>query len=183
MKRGEIYYLDIPEGTTTGCEIKYDRPAIVVSCDNLLRTGSTATVVPCSSSPRSSVQYGGLRCHVPIASTARECHALVEQITTVDKSRLRRCLGETTPDELVAIDTAIASYLSLPLTQEDAPEADVHAESAQIVRRDEWCEEEQHTAAQFVPKAVDREADALRTELEVYKHLYGDLLSRMMRGA
>lgn len=129
------------------------------------------------------MQYSSLRYHVPIASTVRECHALVEQITTVDKSRLSRRLGDASPDELAAIDTAIASYLSLPLMQEEAPEANVHAESAQNVRRDEWCDEELHTAAQFVPKAVDREADALRTELEVYKSLYSDLLSRVMRSA
>ena len=109
MKRGEIYFLTIPTGTTTGYEIMYSRPAIVVSCDNLASSGGAVTVVPCSSSQRSK-----LRCHVDIASADRDCRALVEQITTVDKSRLGRCLGRVTPDELKRIDAALINYLDLP---------------------------------------------------------------------
>lgn len=112
MKRGEIYFLSIPTGTTTGYEIMYSRPAIVVSCDNLASSGNTVTVIPCSSSQRSK-----LRCHVDISSTGRDCRALVEQITTVDKERLGRYLGNVTPDELGRIDAALLNYLDLPYAE------------------------------------------------------------------
>lgn len=170
MKRGEIYFLSIPTGTTTGYEIMYSRPAIVVSCDNLASSGGAVTVVPCSSSQRSK-----LRCHVDIASTDRDCRALVEQITTVDKSRLSRCLGRVTPDELKRIDAALLNYLALPGADEE--DRDLREEGVEIVDRSGG------TVAQFVPKTSACETDALRAELAIYKQLYSDLLGRVIKSA
>lgn len=185
MKRGEIYYLTISEGTTTGCEIKYDRPAIVVSCDNLASSGSTVTVVPCSSSPRYSSREKEMRCHIAINSTSRPCHAIVEQITTVDKSRLDRCLGSVTLKELEAIDAALMDCLALPSREGERENTtlDLRTEPAAIVPRDECPSEGKDYSAQFVPKAADKELDALRAELAVYKHLYADLLGRVVKTA
>lgn len=170
MKRGEIYLLTIPTGTTTGYEIMYSRPAIVVSCDNLASSGGAVTVVPCSSSQRSK-----LRCHVDIASADRDCRALVEQITTVDKSRLGRCLGRVTPDELKRIDAALINYLDLP--DMEPGERDLREEEAEIVDRGG------NAVAQCVPKTSTCETDALRAELAIYKQLYNDLLGRVIKSA
>ena len=170
MKRGEIYFLTIPTGTTTGYEIMYSRPAIVVSCDNLASSGGAVTVVPCSSSQRSK-----LRCHVDIASADRDCRALVEQITTVDKSRLGRCLGRVTPDELKRIDAALINYLDLP--DAEPGERDLREEEAEIVDRSG------NAVAQCVSKTSACETDALRAELAIYKQLYNDLLGRVIKSA
>lgn len=170
MKRGEIYFLTIPTGTTTGYEIMYSRPAVVVSCDNLASSGGAVTVVPCPSSQRSK-----LRCHVDIASADRDCRALVEQITTVDKSRLGRCLGRVTPDELKRIDAALINYLDLPGAEPG--ERDLREEEAEIVDRSG------NAVAQCVSKTSTCETDALRAELAVYKQLYNDLLGRVIKSA
>jgi len=172
MKRGEIYFLSIPTGTTTGYEIMYNRPAIVVSCDNLASSGNTVTVIPCSSSQRSK-----LRCHVDISSTGRDCRALVEQITTVDKERLGRYLGNVTSDELRRIDAALLNYLGLSCA-ENAGERDLREEDAEIV--------DARTVQPVAPVAAEREqayVGRLSAELDVYKRLYNDLLSMMMRTA
>ena len=182
MKRGEIYFLTIPTGTTTGYEIMYSRPAIVVSCDNLASSGGAVTVVPCSSSQRSK-----LRCHVDIASADRDCRALVEQITTVDKSRLGRSLGRVTPDELKRIDAALINYLDLPGAELPTEEKDLRDEPATVVPRDEWSADAalsmSHASAQLEQKKSACETDALRAELAVYKQLYNDLLGRVIKSA
>lgn len=113
MKRGEIYYLSIPTNTTTGCEIMYDRPAIIVSHDALNATSGTVTVIPCSTSMRRK-----MRCHVEIGSASRACHAMIEQLTTVDKSRLSNRVGELTPEEMHRLDAAMADFLALPTSGE-----------------------------------------------------------------
>ena len=183
MKRGEIYFLTIPAGTTTGYEIMYSRPAIVVSCDNLASSGGAVTVVPCSSSSRSK-----LRCHVDIASADRDCRALVEQITTVDKSRLVRCLGRVTPDELKRIDAALINYLDLPGAELPAEEKDLRDEPAIVFPRDEWRSVDAalsmaRASVQLEQKKSACETDALRAELAVYKQLYNDLLGRVIKSA
>ena len=48
--RGEIYYVAIPYAT--GHEMEKDRPAIVVSCEELNRTSPCVAVVMCSASPK-----------------------------------------------------------------------------------------------------------------------------------
>ena len=179
MKRGEIYLLNIPDGSTTGCEIKYDRPAIIVSCNNLSSSSGTVTVVPCSTSQRNRLRY-----HVHITSAARDCHAQIEQITTVDKSRMGRCFGAVSPDELKRIDADIADFLALPCVVDmPEPEIDLRTEPATITPRDTCGEESRCPAAQYVPESDGGEVDALRTELGVYKQLYNDLLGRVMKSA
>ena len=176
MKRGEVYFLSIPTGTTTGSEIMYDRPCIVVSRDNLASSGTTVTVIPCSTSQRSR-----LRCHVEITSTGRSCRAMVEQITTVDKSRLGHFFGVLTPDELRRIDAALIGYLSLPSAEngeENGEEQDLRKEEAEIVVT--------RSAQSVAPAATDSgpsSASQLSAELTIYKRLYDDLLSRVMRSA
>lgn len=173
MKRGEIYYLSIPTNTTTGCDIMYDRPAIIVSHDALNATSGTVTVIPCSTSMRRK-----MRCHVEIGSASRACHAMIEQLTTVDKSRLSNRVGELTPEEMHRLDAAMADFLALPTSGEAVEgERDLRMEDAEIVDR---CG---NTVAQFVPKQSDGEIDALRAELAVYKHLYNDLLGRVVKSA
>lgn len=50
MRRGEIYWVDIPNAI--GHELMKDRPAIIVSCDALNDNSPVVQVVYCSASPK-----------------------------------------------------------------------------------------------------------------------------------
>lgn len=102
IRRGDIYFLDIPH--YTGSEMGKDRPAVVVSCDALNRTSPCVTVVCCSGSN----QRLELPEHVPVTSTPLPSLALCEHIYTVDKSRLGDFLGALSTEELAGVDRGIA---------------------------------------------------------------------------
>lgn len=67
MRRGEIYWVDIPNAI--GHELMKDRPAIIVSCDALNDNSPVVQVVYCSASPKKELPE-----HITIRST--------EQIST-----------------------------------------------------------------------------------------------------
>lgn len=104
--RGEIYYVAIPYAT--GHEMEKDRPAIVVSCEELNRTSPCVAVVMCSASPKKELPE-----HITIRSTPVPSTALCEHLYTVDKSRIRRYVGRCTRAELVQVDIGIISALGL----------------------------------------------------------------------
>lgn len=157
MKRGEIYLIRVPDGI--GHEMRKDRPGIIVS---KITAGmqTTVNVVLCSSSTRRE-----LPTHVTIRSTQRVSQAMCEHILTVDISRVGPYLCEASPQEMQALDIALATALELNFggNRELAAPATPPAPE---------------------PVTVPAEPDAgLRAELAVYKMLYNDLLSRMLGGA
>ena len=95
--RGEIYYVAIPYAT--GHEMEKDRPAIVVSCEELNRTSPCVAVVMCSASPKKELPE-----HITIRTTPVVSTALCEHIYTVDKSRLGKFVGRCTKAEIAALD-------------------------------------------------------------------------------
>lgn len=86
--------------------------------------------------------------HVPIYSSRKPSLAMCEQITTVAKTRLGDFYGRCTADEMAAIDTALAVSVGLP-----APPVETD-----------------------VPDA-DTEKVVLRTERDLYKKLYEDIMA------
>lgn len=106
INRGEIYYVAIPYAT--GHEMEKDRPAIVVSCNELNRTSTCVTVVMCSASNKRDLPE-----HVLIRSTPTQSVALCEHIYTVDKSRIGKRLGACSKNEMTKVDIGIAAGLGL----------------------------------------------------------------------
>ena len=104
--RGEIYYVAIPYAT--GHEMEKDRPAIVVSCEELNQTSPCVAVVMCSASPKKELPE-----HITIRTTPVVSTALCEHIYTVDKSRLGKFVGRCTKAEIAALDIGIMSALAL----------------------------------------------------------------------
>jgi mRNA interferase MazF len=103
--RGEIFRLPAPRGTR-GREQRGARYAVVVQADDFL-TLSTVLVSPTSA----SAQPASFRPAITLDGTPTRI--LVEQTTVVDPQRLGRSAGRLDPDELSAIDEALALVLDL----------------------------------------------------------------------
>lgn len=105
MVRGEIFRLPTPRGTR-GREQRGARYAVVVQADEFL-TLSTVLVSPTST----SAQPASFRPGITLDGT--RTRILVEQTTVVDPQRLGRSAGRLDPDELSAVDEALALVLGL----------------------------------------------------------------------
>lgn len=105
-RRGEIYYITIPQ--QTGTEIAKDRPGVIVSSDRDNSAYGHVMVAYLSSRCR----YDRLE-HVTIRATGRNSTVLCEQIYTVDKSRIREFQGVCSKQEMDRIDAAILMALDI----------------------------------------------------------------------
>lgn len=158
IKRGDIYYVAIPYAT--GHEMEKDRPAIIVSCDELNRTSTCVAVVMCSASNKRDLPE-----HIVIRSTPLISTAMCEHIYTVDKSRLERHMGHCSKSELAAIDIGIMTAVGL--------------DAYDLARPMETAEEETPVCEPFPLVEPNMELDIARIERDTYKRLYESLMDRM----
>jgi mRNA interferase MazF len=105
MVRGELYRLPAPRGAR-GHEQRGARYAVVVQATELLWL-STVLVSPTSTSARAA----SFRPAIDVDGTATR--VLVEQTAVVDPSRLGDSRGRLDPEELRAVDAALASVFGL----------------------------------------------------------------------
>ena len=158
IKRGDIYYVAIPHAT--GHEMEKDRPAIVVSCDELNRTPPCVIVVMCTGAKKRELPE-----HITVRSTPIVSTALCEHIYTVDKSRLGKFVGRCTKAEIAALDIGIMSALAL---------------GAYDLARPVEAAAEAHPVEQPFPLVQpDMELAIAQMERDVYKSMYESLLDRM----
>jgi mRNA interferase MazF len=111
LARGSVVLVDLEP--TLGHEQRGVRPCVVVSDPEVAMTlrfplvcvvpvtGTAGTGVLC---PRLRSGESGLR---------KESFALVEQLRSIDKRRIRRVYGPVRAEELAAIDEGLALYLGL----------------------------------------------------------------------
>lgn len=114
MKRGEVYVADL--APRSGSEQRGRRPVIVVSHDAFNQTPNwrSIIVVPVSTSPAQAgrgptaialpKRAGGLR-----QASVALCH----QVTTLDRAKLARRLGELTPEQLRQVEAGLKAALAL----------------------------------------------------------------------
>ena len=108
IKRGQIYSVDFGDGI--GSEQKGRRPAIVLQNDKGNKFAPTVIVAAITSVPTKH----NLPTHLHIKKgLARESWVLTEQIFTIDKSRLGRCLGCLDNETLIALNKSISISLGL----------------------------------------------------------------------
>lgn len=104
--RGEIYY--VAKYATTGCEIATGRPAIIISNDRINNSLNTVEVVFLTSQVKPLTPE-----HILTRSSGRMSTVIGEQISTVDKNRIREFIGECTPDEMQKIELGLLHSLGL----------------------------------------------------------------------
>lgn len=86
MKRGEIYWVNLDP--TIGNEVKKRRPAVILSPDEMNRSLPVVIVAPITSSKKS----WPTRADIKLSGKAGQI--MLDQIRTVDKSRLMKRIAE-----------------------------------------------------------------------------------------
>lgn len=85
VRRYEVYRVDLDP--TQGSEIQKSRPCVVVSPDEINRNIRTVIIAPLTSTQR------GYPTRVAVTFQGKEGEVVLDQIRTVDKSRLVTRLG------------------------------------------------------------------------------------------
>lgn len=101
MKRGEVYWVNLDP--TIGSEVKKRRPAVILSPDEMNRSLPIVIVAPITGSKknwptRPNIKLGG-----------KPGQIMLDQIRTVDKSRLMKRIAEVETEEALAILQAMFS--------------------------------------------------------------------------
>lgn len=109
VKRGQIYLADL--NPIVGSEQGGERPVIVIQNDIGNRYSPTSIVVPVSS----RVYKRDLPVHVALKSEClpKKSIALLEQVRTIDKKRLKEYIGRVSKREMREIEKAM--YVSLDI--------------------------------------------------------------------
>ena len=169
FRRGEIYYIEKSQGqNVAGSEQAPARPAIIVSNNKCNMFSSVVEVVYLTTQEKIE-----LPTHVDINSTNRKSTALCEQVHSVFVDRIGNYVSMCTEQEMQMIDVALAISLGLDF---GSPEQSLKSEEVKIC---------------FAPPEMQPENsvyDGLRddllkcrTECELYKQLYNQLLERVMK--
>ena len=111
IKRGDVYWADLQP--TVGSEQGGVRPVMILQNDKGNYFSSTVIIAPMTA----KTGKHNLPIHVTVyageAGIGRTSMVLLEQIFTIDKERIQRLLGQTTPDEMYQINEALMNSLDL----------------------------------------------------------------------
>lgn len=86
MKRGEVYWVNLDP--TVGSEVKKCRPAVILSPDEMNRSLPVVIVAPITSSKKPWPT------RVDVTLSGKAGQIMLDQIRTVDKSRLMKRIAE-----------------------------------------------------------------------------------------
>ena len=111
VKRGEIYYADL--SPVVGSEQGGVRPVLIVQNDTGNRHSPTVIAAAITSQTGKAklpthIELSAERCGLP-----KDSVILLEQIRTLDKRRLRECMGKVDGSVMEQVDTAIAVSFGL----------------------------------------------------------------------
>ena len=114
VKRGDIYYADL--SPVVGSEQGGMRPVLIVQND----TGNRHSPTVIAAAITSQTGKAKLPTHIEIAAQSfglsRDSVILLEQIRTIDKSRLRERMGKLDESTMSAVDNALAVSFGLTMT-------------------------------------------------------------------
>ena len=111
FRRGEIYFADLDPHY--GSEQGGKRPVIVIQNNTGNKFAPTVIVAAVTSKVSKKPNQPT---HVLIEQNpafSRPSVVLLDQIFTIDKERIQRLLGQTTPDEMYQINEALMNSLDL----------------------------------------------------------------------
>lgn len=104
MNKFKIYWVNLDP--TVGAEIKKTRPCLIVSPDEMNAHLKTVIIVPLTSTPTA------LPTRVLIKASAQsglknDSYAVLDQLMTIDKSRLSNLIGEISDSEKHAVSESL----------------------------------------------------------------------------
>lgn len=117
LDRGTLILVDLE--STLGHEQQGTRPCVVVSdaAVNSSQRFPLIAVVPVTGTPATGALYPSL---APGPSgLTKPSTALVDQLRSIDKQRIRKRYGHVSPQELEAIDAGLCLYLGLEPSHDD----------------------------------------------------------------
>jgi mRNA interferase MazF len=106
MNRGDIYWVDLEP--TKGSEIKKKRPCLILSANPINKARRTVVVIPLSSSKTVAPPIT-----VTISCLKKEAIAVIDQIRTVDKSRILEFIETSNDHDMLKIEHALRQVLVL----------------------------------------------------------------------
>ena len=105
VKRGEIYYADL--SPVVGSEQGGIRPVLIIQND----VGNRYSPTVIAAAITSRLDKAKLPTHISLPSAGcglrKDSVILLEQIRTIDKQRLKECMGEIPREVLLAVDHAL----------------------------------------------------------------------------
>ena len=111
VKRGDIYYADL--SPVVGSEQGGMRPVLIVQND----TGNKHSPTVIAAAITSRTDKAKLPTHIELSAQSvgltRDSVILLEQIRTIDKSRLRERMGKLDEQTMTKVDSAIAVSFGL----------------------------------------------------------------------
>jgi mRNA interferase MazF len=106
INRGELWWVSLDP--TQGSEIKKTLPCVVLSHDTLNRLRRTVVVVPLSTAAKPHPPIT-----IPVTCQGKSCVAVVDQIRSVAKHKLKSKIESLHRDQLDEICRALATILQI----------------------------------------------------------------------
>lgn len=110
-QRGEIYWVNLDP--TVGSEISKTRPALIISNNTGNQYASRVIIAPISSSGISKVYPFEVLVQAGEGGLSHRSKVLLDQIRTVDKTRLGQKIGTLTTKHMKQVDHAIRLSLAV----------------------------------------------------------------------
>ena len=105
-KRGDVYWANLDP--TVGTEINKKRPCLIISNDEGNEVSSRVTVAAITSQCKALYPF-----HVKILMKNKEGRILLNQIHTIDKSRLETKITSLNKETMLEVDKALKISLAL----------------------------------------------------------------------
>lgn len=111
IKRGQIYIADL--SNSTGCEQGGTRPVLILQ-NNIANTYSPTTIVACITTKTEGKAHLPTHIYVPDSiHLDSKSMIMLEQIRTIDISRLQTYIGSLSKNQMVPINKRLAISLEL----------------------------------------------------------------------
>jgi len=106
MTRGGVWWVEFDPAV--GTEIQKTRPAVIVSNDTANKYLARVVVVPLTTNV--SRVYPG---EALVTVNGSKSKAMIDQIMSADKSRLKSKITELSDNDIITIETAMKSFFAL----------------------------------------------------------------------
>lgn len=113
--RGEVWWVCLDD--SVGCEIQTGRPVVITSPSKANESGETVIVAFITSQGKPHPN------HIPVLVEGKRNRVLCNQVRTLAKERLTRCIGVLTAEEMKRVTGGLAAAQSIPIAvQKDESE-------------------------------------------------------------
>ena len=110
MTRGDIYFVDFDP--SVGSEIRKQRPALIISCNEANKHLRTVMVIPFSSKTESVYPFE-VFVKKEESGLKMDSKLKVPQMRAVDKARVRHYAGSVSEDTLREVEKAVRLHLAM----------------------------------------------------------------------